>query len=140
MFLFLLADCICMSIAFCLSSPWVRVSIFTKISKTVFKICLKINLVEFFILWNNFFTVEDSRVFSKHPVNSLFKLGWETGFHLNTFYMRIVCENTVKTASFNPVWRDFKVFVISNHCLLNLLQTCFNYAILTMLFMSCLRS
>ena len=29
--------------------------------------------------------------------------------------MRIVCENTVKTATFNPVWRDFKVFVISNH-------------------------
>ena len=29
--------------------------------------------------------------------------------------MRTVCENTVKTASFNLVWRDFKVFEISNH-------------------------
>ena len=48
--------------------------------------------------------------------------------------MRVVdiCENTVERASFNPVRRHFKVLVISNHnlsCLLNLLQTCFNYAI-----------
>ena len=42
--------------------------------------------------------------------------------------MKIVCENTVKTASFNPVWRDFKLQFKLN-CLLNLLQICFNYDI-----------
>ena len=73
-----------MSIAFCLPSPWLRVSILKNTPKTVFKICLKINLVEFFFLWGIFFTIETAGFSFKTPYKQPVyknKLGLETGFH-----------------------------------------------------------
>ena len=49
--------------------------------KAVFKICSKINLVDFFS-FEVYFLPTGQLGFSKHPINRLFKLGLETGFHL----------------------------------------------------------
>ena len=58
----------------------------------------------FFLNWSIYFLpLGQSFFLSKHRINRLFNLGLETGFHLNTFQMRIVCANTVKTANLNPV-------------------------------------
>ena len=117
-FSFLLADCICLLHFVCqIRDCWNQ--FFKNTPKTVFKICLKINLVEFFSFKVYFLPLKQPVFLSKHPnINSLFiKISqvWKQVSILNTLQMKMVCENTVKIASFNPVWRHFKVLVISNH-------------------------
>ena len=82
-FSFLLADCICLLHFVCqVRDCWNQ--FFKNTPRTVFKICLKINSVDFVFLWSIFFTIETAGFSFKTPYKQPVyknKLGLETGFH-----------------------------------------------------------